>query len=117
MRRRAAGIVALLLGFGLWWLSLPLTGHSEPWRGPATRYLAALLGGGAICALLAQPRRWSDSWRWPGLIVLGEVAYMLTEPGHWTQWPMAFVALAVYATPAVLGVLLANLVMCCVRRQ
>lgn len=117
MRRRAAGIVALALGFALWWFSLPFTGHDEPWQGSAIRYVSALFGGGMVCALLAEPRRWSDIWRWPGLTVLGQVAYLITEPGHWTQWPMAFVAFAVYVIPAVVGVLLINLAMCCFRRR
>lgn len=45
-----------------------------------------------------------DNLTLPAAFLLGEIACLATQPDRWSLWPLALIALAVGALPAVAGV-------------
>lgn len=107
-RRTAAWLVGIVAGITLWAVSLPVFGVQEPWDSSLLRYGVLVALCGAVCALIASPRRRLDVLGWPAAFLAGELAYMATQPDRWSLWPLALIALAVGAIPAVFGVALVH---------
>ncbi len=102
-RRTAAWLVGITAGITLWATSLPVFGVQEPWDGSLLRFCVLVALSGAICALIASPRRRLDVLGWPAAFLLGELAYLATQPDRWSLWPLALIALTVGAIPAAIG--------------
>ena len=102
-RRTVAWLVGITSGITLWATSLPVFGVQEPWDGSLLRFCVLVALSGAVCALIASPRRRLDVLGWPAAFLLGELAYMATQPDRWSLWPLALIALTVGAIPAAIG--------------
>ncbi|MBW7896681.1 MAG: hypothetical protein H3C27_16350 [Opitutaceae bacterium] len=107
-RRTVAWLAGIAAGITLWAVSRPVFGVQEPWDGSLLRYGVLVAVSGAACALIASPRRRLDVLGWPAAFLVGELAYMATQPDRWSLWPLALIALAVGAIPAVFGVALVH---------
>lgn len=107
-RRTAAWLVGIAAGITLWAVSWPVFGVQEPWDGSFLRFCGLVALSGAVCALIASPRRRLDVLGWPAAFLVGELAYMITQPDRWSLWPLALIALVVGAIPAIFGVALVH---------
>jgi hypothetical protein len=107
-RRLAAWLVGASSGLGIWAVSLPVFGVQEPWDGSFPRYCLLVALSGAICEIVSRPRRKIDLFYWPLAFVIGEMAYMATQPDRWSLWPLALVAIVAGATPSLVGVAIAR---------
>lgn len=103
-RRLSALAFAAIVGFSIWRFSPQITGRQEPWDGSFLGYCLVVAGCGAVCAVVAAPRRRIDNLTLPAAFLLGEIACLATQPDRWSLWPLALIALAVGALPAVAGV-------------
>ena len=108
MRSRAvlALIVAAALAAAIWALSVPITGHGEPWDAEALYYPVALGVTGVISGAIIPKPLWAH---YVGAI-LGQVAYELVflKPGPLFMVELVF--LAGYSIVFVLGAALAAFV-------
>ncbi len=107
-RRLIAALLAATVGFAIWRFSLQLSGRQEPWDGSFLRYCLLVAGCGAVCAWVAAPRRALNKLLFPAAFLLGEIACLAIQPDRWSLWPLALVALAFGALPAVAGVALVH---------
>ena len=107
-RRLAAFWIGAGSGVAIWAVSPSVFGVQEPWDGSILRYFLLVALSGALCAMVACPRRRIDMFYWPMAFVVGEVAYMATQPDRWSLWPLALVAMVIGAVPAVVGVAVAQ---------
>lgn len=107
-RRIAASLLAVAVGFAIWRFSRAITGSSEPWDGSLLRYCLIVGGCGMASAWVAAPRLVLDKLYLPGAFLLGELACLATQPDRWSLWPLALIALAAGALPAVAGVALVH---------
>lgn len=104
LRLVAAWAIGGATGFSIWAASLPVFGVQEPWDGSLLRYFLIVFLSGAVCEVVASPRRRIDLLCWPAAFVIGELVYMATQPDRWSLWPLALIATVLGAIPSVIGV-------------
>jgi len=108
MKSRAvfALVVAAALAAAIWALSMPITGHSEPWDAEALYYPVALGVAGVISGAIIPKHLWAH---YVGAL-LGQVAYELVFLKLGPLFMVGLLFLAGYGIVFVLGAALAAFV-------
>ncbi len=100
-------IIGFSLGALLWFLSPLILGHKEPWDASMPFYLIAILTFGAL-ASIPSPKNYLVG---PTFIYIGQFTYIFTVHGGGNLWPIALVLGIIYTIPALIGSLIARLLL------